>query len=55
MRQLYAKFKDLINNINGKFNGPWDSVILEDTKHPHTYYRVYIKNGNLFSDFADDL
>ena len=49
-KQLYAKIKDYVKKIASKYNGPWDHIILRDVNHPENEYKVYVKDGNLFSD-----
>ena len=49
-KQLYAKIKEYVYKVAGKYNGPWDNIVLSDVNDPDSKYRVYVKDGNLMSD-----
>ena len=48
-KQLYAKIKEYVLKVVGKYNGPWSHIVLTDENSPDTKYRVFIKDGSLRS------
>lgn len=50
MRQLYNKLKDLIHKIAGKYNGPWQHIVLEDANDSEKLYKVFVRDGALRTD-----
>ena len=53
-KQLYAKLKDFVYKIVGKYNGPWDYIVLRDINNLEMLYKIYIKEGGLHSKSMDD-
>ena len=48
-KQLYAKIKEYVYKVAGKYNGPWSHIVLTDENSPDTKYRVFVKDGSLRS------
>ena len=39
-----------MQKIAGKYNGPWDHIILRDVNHPENEYKVFVKDEHLTTD-----
>ena len=52
-KQLFAKLKQYIYSIVGKYNGPWDEIKIRDVNHPENVYSVFIEDGNLRSKLIE--
>ena len=54
MKQLYAKLKQYISKVAGKYNGPFDEIVLTDVNDPTKKYKVFVRDGSLSSAPLDD-